>query len=159
MQRKNNFLNYYTKKSRPAMAMILAITTIIIMTSIMALSLSMTTQTTKRSSDLYLYEQSILLSKSATEYALLQIANNPPCSAFSYDTLNFVQDSYYDVNISLGYIYDSNSSCISNGGTLYTTVTTPEQNGSVMIDVAISVTDKTISTEPIRFFKRTLQKL
>ncbi len=156
MQRKNNFLNYSTKKSRNAMAMIMAITTIIIMSTIMALSLSMTTQTTKKSTDLYLYEQSILLSKGATEYALLQIAQNKPCSKLDE---SFVQDDIYNIDITIKYIYLSDTSCTANDGTLYTTVTTPEQNGSALIDITVSVTDDTITTESIRFFKRTIQKL
>ena len=157
MQRKNYILKRSAPKtSRNAMAMIMAITVIVIMSSIMALSLSMTAQTSKRTTDLYLYEQSQLLAKSAVEYALLKIAQNPPCSNLDE---TFTQDGIYNISISMQYIYDSDASCVINGGTLYTTVTTPEQNGSALIDVGVSVTDTTVSTEPIRYFRRTIQKL
>ncbi|MEA3229205.1 MAG: hypothetical protein U9P38_09060 [Campylobacterota bacterium] len=160
MQRKNSFLRYSRVKSfRNGIAMIMAITVIVIMATIMSLSLAMTTLTSKKTIDLYLYEQSILLSKSATEYTLLQIANNPQCSELDKDILNFTQDKIYDINISIEYIYDSEDPCDDNGGTLYTKVETEEQSGSALIDVTVSVTDVTISSEPIRFFRRTLQKL
>ncbi len=155
MQRKNNLL----KSSRSGIAMMMAIAVIVIMATIMALSLSMTTITSKKSIDLYLYEQSFLLSKSATEYALLQIAQNKPCTALADDILNFKQETIYDINISILYIYDSDIDCTDNGGTLYTVVQTAEQSGSAIIEVTVSVTDKTITSEPIRFFRRTLQKL
>lgn len=138
------------------MAMIMAIGVIVILSTIMALSLSMTTETTKKTTDLYIYEQAVLLSKSAAEYALLQISQNPPCSV---DNLNFIQDTFYDINITLRYIYDSNASCITNGGTFYTAVTTPEQNGSVLMDITVSVTDPNITSEPITYFRRSIQKL
>ena len=153
MQRKNNLL----KSSRHGIAMIMAIAVIVIIATIMALALALTSETTKRTTDVYLYEQAVLLSKSATEYALLRIAqdNNStnPCNITS---LNFTQDSIYDINVSISYIYTNLCPTASNS---YTTVTTPEQNGSILIDVAVSVNDTTVTPEPIRYFKRTLQKL
>ena len=151
MQRKNYFL-----KQRGAMAMIMAIAVIVILSSIMALSLSMSTQTTKNTTDTYLYEQSVLLAKSATEYALLRISQNSPCSNLDE---NFTQDGIYDINISIKYIYTNEDVCNNNGGELFAIVKTPEQNGSAIIDVAVGVKDSTIVSEPIRYFRRTVQKL
>jgi len=143
--------------------MIMAISTIVIISTIMALSLMMSAKTTKSINDLYLYEQVQLYAKSATEYALLKIAQNPPCSNLDE---NFTQDSIYDINISISYIYyarggedPQNGICASNGGTLYTTVSTPEQNGSALIDVHVGVTDSSVSPDKIVYFRRTLQKL
>ena len=150
MQRKNYLLKHSLLKKN-GIAMIMAITVIVIISSIMALSLSMTTKNVKQTTDLYLYEQSVLLSKSATEYALLKIAQETPCS---YTGENFIQNDIYDINISVQYIYHKDYSCSNN----YTTVQTPEQNGSALIDVTIS-TDTNVSTEPIHYFRRTIQKL
>ena len=134
------------------MAMIMAIVVIVVIATIMALSMAMTAQTTKRTGDLYLYEQSILLSKSAAEYALLQIAENPPCT---YTGESFTQDSFYTIDIAVQYIYTADV-CTPQ----YATVTTPEQNGSVIMDIAVSVPDNIgVTTEPIRYFRRTIQKL
>jgi len=157
MQRKNNLLKFSCKRS--GMAMIMAIAVIVIISTIMALSLSMTAETTKKTTDLYVYEQAVLLSKSAAEYALLQISQNLPCEDETTLGLNFTHDTFYDINISLKYIYDSNTSCIADGGTFYTNVTTPEQNGSVLMDITVSVTDTSGTTEPIRYFRRSIQKL
>ena len=165
MQRKNNILRKSKHSYRSGMAMIMAIAVIVIMAGIMAISLSMTATTTKKTKDLYLYEQSILLSKSATEFALLQIAQNQPCSDLN---VTFPQDTIYIIDIDMQYIYhdDPNTGpneaqvlCNANGGTLYTSVQTPEQNGSVVMDITVSVTDPTITAEPIRYFRRTIQKL
>ena len=154
MQRKNNILN----TSRRGMAMIMAIAVIVIIGTIMALSLSMTAQTTKRTTDLYLYEQAVLLSKSATEYALLRIAQDGPCSHLN--DLNFPQKSIYDINITTRYIYTAPfpAGCPASPATI--TVQTPEQNGSVIMDVTVSVPQSAnVATEPIRYFRRSIQKL
>ncbi len=152
MQRKNNILKF----SRNGMAMIMALAVIVIVATIMALSLALTTQTTKKTVDLYLYEQSILLSKSATEYALLQIAQSNPCS---YAGEQFTHNTLYTIDISVEYIYDDPNLC-SASGLLYTTVTNPQQSGSALMDITVSVTpDKNAASEPIRYFRRTIQKL
>ncbi|RLA73494.1 MAG: hypothetical protein DRG78_22505 [Epsilonproteobacteria bacterium] len=155
MQRKNNIL----KSSRNAIAMIMAIAVILIVSGIMALSLSMTATTTKRTVDLYIYEQAVLLSKSATEYALLRIAEDGPCS--HENDLNFspnldddaLTDDIYDINISIRYVYTQDI-CTNT-----IIVQTPEQNGSVIMDVRVSVNDEDIISEPISFFRRSIGKL
>ena len=157
MQRKNNILKRSHPRSRSAMAMIMAIAVIVILATIMAFSVRMGSQTTKRSTDIYLYEQSVLLAKSAAEYTLLQISlNNSPADPCHVTSLNFTQD-YYDVNISILYSY-KNPPTSCNGYT-FATVTTDEQNGSILLDIAVSVNDLNITTEPIRYFRRTIQKL
>ena len=155
MQRKNSILNsaYFRRSSkhlRAGIAMIMAITVIVIVATLMALSLALTSQTTKRTTDLYLYEQAVLLSKSATEYALLRISQDGACT--HTNDLNFVQDAY-DINISMKYVYSS--PCASSTDN-YFTITTPESSGIVLMDVTVSTT---AGTEPIAYFKRTLQKL
>lgn len=155
MQRKNHLL----KSRRNAMAMIMAIGVIVIIATIMALALSLSSQTTKRTTDLYLYEQAVLLSKSASEYALLEISQATACSI---DTLIFNPPSpldYYDINISMQYIYTEVATCNAGGGTSYFIVSTPEQNGSVLMDITVSVDDPTITSEPITYFRRIIQKL
>jgi len=155
MQRKNSILNaLYIQRSKRALrsgiAMIMAIAAIVIIATIMALSLALTSQTTKKTTDLYLYEQAILLSKSATEYALLRISQVVPCNP---NNLNFVQ-GIYDINISILYVYST--ACGTNN---YFTITTPESSGIVLMDVTVGVNNATVTSEPIRYFKRTIQKL
>jgi hypothetical protein len=154
MQRKNNRLKSSLKSG---FAMIMAIASIVVIAGIMALSLSMNTLNAKKTTDIYLYEQAQLYTKSATEYALLQIANLGPCSPTNINTTfgaNDIGDSnnIYKVNIYLHYIY--NTAC----GNDFLQVTTPEQNGSVLIDITIT-TSSNVSLTPIRVTKRTIQKL
>jgi len=146
MQRKNNFLKPKMKKS--GFAMIMAITVLVVMATMMAAALSMAAKTTKSTVDLYVYEQSTLLSKSAAEYALLYISKNG-----CIDNLNFKHD-YYDINIDMKYVYSAASACED-----YFVISTPEQSGSVLMDITVSVTDTNITSEPIKYFRRTIQKL
>lgn len=155
MQRKNSFLNTPgTKKN--AMAMIMAIAVIVVLGTIMALSLSLTSQTTKRTTDIYLYEQSALYAKSAAELALLDIAENGCQNTFNTD----FDGTIYDANITMRYIYTeantnvAGASCNEYINNPY--IQTDEQNGSVLMDITVS-TD--VGSEPIRYFRRTIQKL
>ena len=155
MQRKNSLL----KKSKNAFAMIMAIFVIVIISTIMALSLSLTSQTTKRTTDIYLYEQTSLYAKAAAERALLKIAqNNATANPCGYAGENYQIDGVYDVNITARYVYTS-FPVTCNTSQQFTTITTEEQNGSVLLDIAVSVNDTTITPEPIRYFRRSLQKL
>ena len=79
-------------KNRTGFAMIMAIAVIVIISTIMALSLALTTQTAKQTVDIYLYEQSVLYSKSAAELALLDIAQANPCTV---TTANYSFDGIY----------------------------------------------------------------
>jgi len=147
MQRKNNIL----KKN--AIAMIMAMVVIVIVSTIMALSLSMTTLTTKKTTDIYLYEQAMLYSKSVAELALLEIAKKGCQNSFNK---NF--DNIYDANVTMKYIYTSateNSDGVSCDEYI-SYIKTDEQNGSVLMDITVT---SNVGSEPIRYFRRTIQKL
>ncbi|MDA3909291.1 MAG: hypothetical protein PF437_09380 [Sulfurimonas sp.] len=155
---RNNLKGSSTKTFRGGMAMIMAIAVLVIIATIMALSLSLTTQTTKRTTDLYLYEQSTLLSQSAAEYAMLKISQVAPCSL---PDLDFRYNNTFDVKITMQYIFTNPSACRTNSladGSDYATVTYPDSNGSVLMDIAITA-NPTGTTEPIRYFRRSIQKL
>lgn len=164
MQRKNSILKVTPHQKRGAFAkvrsgfaMITAIIVIVIISTIMALSLSLTTETTKRTVDLYLYEQVALHTKSATELAMLEIAKNGCQNSF-----NTTLDTFYDVNITMRYVYTGPTTNVAGDDCdeYISYITTDEQNGSVLMDVTVSVReDQGLSTEPIRYFRRTIQKL
>lgn len=160
MQRKNYFLKH--KQHKNGFAMIMAITVIVIIATIMALGLSMSSITAKRTTNMFLYEQATLLSKGATEFALLKISQSDPCEITSInmkkDPFNDDDDNgIFDINISIKYIYKGD--VCTNSSDQYIHISTDEQNGSVLMDVSISVTDETVTSEPIRYFRRTIQKL
>lgn len=165
MQRKNSFLilskligsgtsvppTRLTSKS--GIAIIMAITVIVIISTIMALSLSMTTLTTKKTTDIYLYEQAMIYSKSVAELALLEIAEKGCQNNF-----NTSFDGIYDANITMKYIYTSATQNIAgiSCNEYISYIQTDEQNGSVLMDITVT---SEAGTEPIRYFRRTIQKL
>ncbi|MCX6053301.1 MAG: hypothetical protein NTZ60_12435 [Campylobacterales bacterium] len=162
MQRKN-----YLLRKRTGFAMIMAIGVILVVATIMALSLAMTAETTKKTTDLYLYEQAVLLSQSAAEYALLRISQDGAC--IHANDLNFTPDlnsngvttdDIYDINITIYYIYTTPCTGV-NAIANYPgfNLTTPEQNGSVLMDITVSINNTTVTSEPITFFRRSIQKL
>ncbi len=167
MQRKNNLLktpylnklSSQRKRQKNAFAIIMAMSVIVIIGTVMALSLALTNKTTKQTADLYVYEQAVLLSKSAAEYALLRISQANPCSIGNLTFSPPAPLDYYDINIDMRYVYDSAAICAAGGATSYFVITTPESNGSVLMDITVSVDDATIVSEPIRYFRRSLQKL
>jgi len=179
MQRKNNLLmpfkstvrnifcikmftgsrnNLRVTQTRSGFAMISAVLIMMIVATIMMFTINQTTQTVKRTADLYLYEQVELHIKSATEYALFRIAGNNT-AAGCINALNFTIDTIYDVNITMQYVFNpiiiAGAGCTNYIGTLVA----PEQDGSVLMDVTISVDADDTGSEPIRYFRRTIQKL
>lgn len=159
MQRKNNIL---TSKNRTGFAMIMAIIVMIVIATLMSLSLFLTSETGKRTTDLYLYEQSVLYSKSAAELALLDIAQANPCTVsspnYSFPSGCTGAGCLYDANVTISYVYTSPSPCASTASEFIHTpnIITPEQNGSVLMDITVTTNE---GSEPIRYFRRTIQKL
>jgi hypothetical protein len=151
---------------RSGLAMIMAILVIVIFATIMGLAIRLSTTTSKNTVDLYLYEQAQLLAKSAVEYTLLRISlDNNSTNPCNVTALNFSPDldedgnsDFYTVNVAVRYSYTSYpATCPVTAR--FAQVSTPEQNGSVLIDVSVSVNDTNVTTEPIRYFRRTVQKL
>ena len=120
--------------------------------------LSMTAQTSKRGADIYFHEQAHMLAKSATEYALLAISGHNN-SADCITNINSEYGDVYDINTTIRYIGLStvDGTC-ANGNSLVDTIVTPESNGTVMIDVYITLNANSTGAEALRFHRRTLQK-
>ena len=157
MQRKNSILKNNSYKS--GIALIMAIMVIVVVATISALSLSLTTLTNKRTTNLYLYEQATILSHSASEYAMLKISEVVPCSL---DTLNYTYNKIYDISINMQYLSVAGTPCNANAivdGTDYGTLVYPASDGTVILDITVSVTDSSVTSKPIRYFRRSIQKL
>lgn len=144
----------YAQAKRRGFALIMVVVVMIIVSTITMFTLMQTSQTIKRTADMYLYEQAELYTKSAAEYALFKIARDG-CQ----DNLNLQLpeiNPIYDINISMRYSYVGGAPA---GCTSYATVTTPEQNGSVLMDITVNVSAANTGSDPLRYFKRTIQKL
>jgi len=155
MQRKNNIL------MKNGIAMIMAITVIVIVATIMALALALTTQTTKKTINLYLHEQSVLLSHSAAEYAMLKISQQNAATPCALSTLNFRYNATYDVNMTMRYISKVGTPCSADASDTVSYVETTgdtSSDGTVILDVTITANPSGI-TEPIRYFNRSIQKM
>ncbi|WP_345980232.1 hypothetical protein [Sulfurimonas sp. HSL3-2] len=158
MQRKNSILR---SSARSGFAMIMAIIVIVVLTTIMALTLNLTSQTTKQTTDLYLREQAILLAKSGAELALLAISGHDRGAGGNTNCLGNVTAVYpaaatpiFNINVDIRYI---GLNCL-NGFNYINAISTPESNGTVLMDVTVTSVPS-VATEPIRYFRRTLQKL
>ncbi len=164
MQRKNYILK------RRGIAMIMAIAVILILSTIMALMLSLTAQSSKQTTNDYLHEQAIILTRSAIEYALLQISARDRTTGcltrlnLGYPNLD-PSTRIFDINMSISYIGlsggNANSECTPAENFITTAnVSNIESRGAILLDVIISTNpDSNITTEPIRYHRRTLQKL
>ena len=144
MQRKSNILI----SSRDGMAMIMAISVIVVVSTILMAALSLTAKTTKSSTDVYLYEQANLLVRSAGEYAKIKIAKAEPCTYFGE---SFIENDIYNITISVRY---ANKTCSTE-----MLLTQKANFAAAMIDITAEVNDPTITTENIRIFKRKLIEL
>ena len=156
MQRTNRILT-----KRGGFAMIMAIILIVVLSTIMAIMLELTQKTTKETTNLYLKEQAVLLAKSATELAILEISGHKRGAGGNTNCLSYINAVYpniaspmFDINTTIRYI---GLNC-KNGLNYIKTIDTPESNGSVLIDTSVTSTPGT-SIQTIRYFRRTLQKL
>lgn len=162
---------FFTKKvpSRQArgFAMIMSVIVMIVVATIIMFTLSQTAQTIKKTADVYLYEQAELHTKGAIEYTLYKIAQQGCVN----NNIVFTLDTIYDVNVSTRYVYTEANTNILNplincnefigANTIPPSayIQTEEQNGSVLMDISISVSSANTGSDPIRYTRRTIQKL
>jgi hypothetical protein len=131
--------------------------------------ISYSTENAQEVTNDYLYEQAELLAYGATEYAILQTSKDDrTASCIESITLNYppsTGNNIFDITILVQYVWlDTNipagTGCNNTAVTGSTvTVKTPEQNGSAYIDVTVTSASNLGLDEPIRFHRRTLQKL
>lgn len=146
---------------RKGFSMITAIVFMILVATLGALAISLSNLSTKQTSDLYLREQAELLAQGATEYALLAISGHD--FAITPNCLNTINSSYtdgvtilFDINVTLYYLGNglpANCNTLTNN---LNNIDTNDSNRTVIIDTF--VTDRNLSTEPIRIHRRTIQK-
>lgn len=142
---------------RNGFTLLSAIFLMVLIAILMMLAFSLSSQTTKQTSDLYLREQAQLLAKSSTELALLAISGHDN----SKDCIEQINLQYphggtvFDINMSLFY-FGNNLPCSPNR-ILDNAVATAESNGTVLIDTIVTYRD--IDTnETVRYHRRTIQK-
>ncbi len=135
--------------------MLTAIIFILVISLILALSLSLMRDTTQKTTNRYLYEQAQLLARSATEYAVMAAQAQDIGNCLRKIDMQY--QNIYDINISLHYFGNGlPASC----PILANDVGHKESNSSVLIDVWVHLKPNIAQEEnPISYLRRTLQKL
>ena len=139
--------------------MLTAIIFMLIIAVLMALSISLLSTTTTKVGNRYLYEQAQLAAKSATEFAIMAIQGHEINSSTGcLNSLHITFQNTYDINVTMHYIGKGLPTTGCN--ILGNSVEWEESNASVLIDTVVELIDPSINDgTPIRYVKRTLQKL
>lgn len=142
--------------------MLMAISAIVVLGTIMALSLAFSSQSAKQTLNDYLHEQAILLTRSAMEYTLLELSGTERNTTSCTNAINtqYAPDgaAMFDINISIQYIgFGGATGWPCNN--FIPTINTPESNGTILLDVIVQSSPDLNISEPIRYHRRTLQKL
>ena len=146
---------------RRGFTLIAAIFFVVIASSICMLALSIASTSVKQNSEIYLREQSELVARAATEYAMLAIISND----FSTTCLGKQSENASEDNPITGefgnlftfkvYVKYFGDMGICSGDAV---AATGANQGTIMLDVFVSSKPGKASN-PINFHKRTLQKL
>jgi len=143
---------------RSGFSLLTALIFLILIATISALSISLSTKAVKQTSDLFLKNQAELLVRSGTEFAMLAMSGHD----YSANCLNSINIQYpdntvnhtHDINITISYIGSGlPAGCIS----LDNNISTPESNRTVIIDTVVSTVAGLIP-EQIRMHRRSIQK-
>ncbi len=141
---------------RKGIAMIMAIFVLVVLATIMAFTIQMTTKTAKRAADIYVENQAILFAKNAAEYAVYKISTNKNCNLTSFNT---TLRTYYQVNVDISYILsDPNAACPTSTIAL-TSVGGANAYAYARIDVTVTVDNDSVATEPVRIFRRYVEDI
>ena len=136
---------------RKGFSLLTAILFLVLIATISALSISLSTGSVKQTGDIKLKSQAELLLRSGTEYALLAISGAPNGCL---KQVNISYNNTFDINASIMYIGKGlPADCFP----LDNNISTPESNRTVIIDTVVT-TKPNIIPEQIRLHRRTIQK-
>lgn len=146
---------------RRGFTLIAAIFFVVIASSICMLALSIASTSVKQNSEIYLREQSELVARAATEYAMLAIISNDfSTTCLGNQSENASEDNpiageFGDLFTFKVYVKYFGDMGICSGDSV---AATGANQGTIMLDVFVSSKPGKASN-PINFHKRTLQKL
>lgn len=146
---------------RTGFSLITAIIFIVLVATLGALALSLSTQSVKQTSDLYLQSQADLLAQGGTELALLAVSAheiNATNGCINTVLANYPDNAnpLFNIQVSIQYL----GSGLPTGGNcnfLSNSVATDDSNITLIVDTTVSSVLGVV-TEPIRIHRRTLQK-
>lgn len=139
---------------RKGFSLLTAIVFLVLIATLSALSISLSTQSVKQTSDILLKSQAELLLRSGTEYAMLAMSGHD-YSTSCLENINMTHNGIYDINVSIMYIGNGlgGTNCVQLGSN----IDTNESNRTAIIDIWVRTKDR-ITSEPIVMHRRTIQK-
>ncbi len=141
---------------RKGFSLITAIIFLVLIATLSALSIALSTQSVKQTGDVLLKSQAELLLRSGTEYALLAMSGYDYSSS-CLENLNMTHNGMFDINVSIMYIGKGITCNHPATHILANNINTSDSNRTVIIDTFVT-TKAGIATEPIRLHRRTIQK-
>ena len=146
---------------RRGFTLIAAIFFVFIASSICMLALSIASTSVKQNSEIYLREQSELVARAATEYAMLAIISNNDfyktgavCIGDEHNPIAGEFGDLFTFKVFVKYFGDMGDACKNKDAV----IVKGANQGTIMLDVFVSSKPGKASN-PINFHKRTLQKL
>jgi len=147
---------------RNGFSLITAIIFIVLIATIGALALSLSTQSVKQTGDLYLQAQADLLAQSGTELALLALSAHEIST--TNGCINTVLAQYpdnanpmFNIEVSIQYMGRGLPNGSDKCNLLSNAVATDDSNVTLIMDTVVTSVVG-VATEPIRIHRRTLQK-
>ncbi|QCD52913.1 hypothetical protein [Campylobacter sp. RM16192] len=145
---------------RSGFTIVMAIFFMVLVATLGAFALSLSTSTAKHTTDIFLREQAELLAQGAAEMAIEKIlfdknklsATNCPgvdflITKFPSDT----SDKLFEIKVDVVKIFGDINGC-------GTAISTDASKGTVILDVTVTA-NQNITNTPVRFHRRTIQKL
>lgn len=149
---------------RKAFSMLTAIFIIVLMATVAAFIVNLSGKMVKGTTTQFQHEQSVLLAKSYTEYAIMAVTANEhnTTNCLNNITGNFGDlgdgDYLYNIDVNISYIGDANLH--ANCRTLSNTVVTEKSPLSIIVDVFVRHKDLDHPTGvEITYHRRSLQKI
>ncbi len=144
---------------RKAFSMLTAIIVIVLMATVAAFIMNLSGKMVKGTMVQFQREQSMLLAKSYTEYAILAVTANEHNSS---SCLNNISGTYGIYNIDVNISYIGNTNLDASCRTLSTAVNTDESPLNIIVDVFVSydaLSHPSTTPPKITYHRRSLQKI
>jgi len=143
---------------RKGFSLLTAIIFLVLVATISVLALTLSTQSAKQTTDIFVKSQAELLLKSGTEYAMLAMSGFDYNATECLNNINMTYNGTHDINITISYI-GSGLPTGANGcaNVLASNIDTDESNRTVIIDTWVRTIDGIVS-EPIVMHRRSIQK-
>jgi len=168
MQRKSRILKPHFRQNRRGFAMIMAIFFMILMATLMTAMLASSVETANRTVNNYLLEQGQLLAKSAVEVAILRVSGTDrtlPAGCLTHLDLEYPESGskLFDIDVDISYFgfggVAGNCYNLLPNVAEVNVITEADSVGTMQIDIYVASHPDLNLEEPIRFHRRTIQKL